>query len=984
MIKINIKLFFLLNIMDEIDKNLINTIKNNIEWNLECINKDDYKYILHSENSGEYVEISKNNCDEKLIKKDVYNYLIYVNRPIKFILQTNSLDNIHKICETLCFNKFSILIMNDKKNKTFYVINPTKYYKNKAELDKYLCEIQKDIDAIEIVKNNYIPYIFNKGISIITLGNKKKKINKKLIFENYILNPKYIEETVREQNNIDMGLDLISLLYDEIICVSDGVNNYVKQVKYKILKNEEDNKIKKQKEKEKKKELKDKKSKKLEENIIEEYFIDKYDVDNVNMNTKIICNEIKCDVKIKKEKEELKNNMLNDVDNIILENIDKVEYINNIGLEGIDEDKDKIIRMEKFIEIMDDDDIILYKSDKDIIDKYNNVEIIDNMYICKILGFSDRNIVEKYYIYESISKITKLENIVKTPINNTKYGIYQYISMVRPIKLYFYLDDITYLEDVCDILKIEMDDIIIHKINLKHKSDKKSKNNKTTTKKCESVYNNKREEKNYMIIHKSKYFNNKKKLDMYYLKHRSPEYYINIELCEYIPLIYNSNINIISNESTEDNIKILEDYSKEEVLEMSMLNIKEELHKYNNEEIIYKKYVDYNDFRRDAEIIYIKSSMGSGKSTSLVNYINSVDDIEDKKILIISSRISLSNTIFQKFNDTSIKFTSYLNVKNYNELGNISKLIISPNSLVKLHDPLNVYDIIWIDEAASLISYMVLYPFFDIRSILDIMFNLILNTSQLILTDADIDDFIVEIYKSIKGTDNYQYLYYKNYNVVNDILYRPTYSIYNDIQEDIKSGKNLYVCSDSLRETKKIYNNLIENTDLKKEDILLYNSESSSGYDKNISKGVNEFWRRYRVVIVSPKIIYGVDFTEHHFYRVYGIYNGCSILSSREILQQLNRIRYIIDNKIIVNSKNMYCNLVGDIYTITYYLEKKYYNRVYLNKRGNLRSDFDNLLKMLKFKYINNYRMLDMTDPYSLMIVYRLAEKNCCFNNFKL
>ena len=49
------------------------------------------------------------------------------------------------------------------------------------------------------------------------------------------------------------------------------------------------------------------------------------------------------------------NNMLNNTDNIILENVDKVEYVNNIGVGvGIDDDnnEDKIIRKNRFIEML--------------------------------------------------------------------------------------------------------------------------------------------------------------------------------------------------------------------------------------------------------------------------------------------------------------------------------------------------------------------------------------------------------------------------------------------------------------------------------------------------------------------------------------------------------------------------------------------------------------------------------------------------------
>ena len=94
--------------------------------------------------------------------------------------------------------------------------------------------------------------------------------------------------------------------------------------------------------------------------------------------------------------------------------------------------------------------------------------------------------------------------------------------------------------------------------------------------------------------------------------------------------------------------------------------------------------------------------------------------------------------------------------------------------------------------------------------------------------------------------------------------------ILNNLLTNIINDKNIYICCDTLEKTKYIYNYLIDNN-INIDDILLYNSESSKSYDKEMYN-VNSFWNKFRIVIVSPKVIFGVDFNLNHFHYVYAFY----------------------------------------------------------------------------------------------------------------
>ena len=102
-------------------------------------------------------------------------------------------------------------------------------------------------------------------------------------------------------------------------------------------------------------------------------------------------------------------------------------------------------------------------------------------------------------------------------------------------------------------------------------------------------------------------------------------------------------------------------------------------------------------------------------------------------------------------------------------------MIISPDSLYKIDYPLKKFDLIWIDECVSLMSYLGNYLFIndqknnDITIIIDWLFK---NYKNFLLTDADLNDNIIRYYLYYRQIENSVLINYDNFIDENNyILY---------------------------------------------------------------------------------------------------------------------------------------------------------------------------------------------------------------------
>ena len=192
----------------------------------------------------------------------------------------------------------------------------------------------------------------------------------------------------------------------------------------------------------------------------------------------------------------------------------------------------------------------------------------------------------------------------------------------------------------------------------------------------------------FLIIHKYLYIDNLKSLDNYLFKHNI--YNLILTNTDFIDTINNQNIII---------------YDKYNFSEC-IINNTNQLHKLDINIDLKTIYIDSLflkpiDFK-NSDTLFIKSDMGTGKSTATINYIKN-NNIN--KFLILSCRRTLTYTIYDKLKQENIKVDNYIST-NLNRIKISNKLIISPDSLYKIQYPLQKFDFIWIDEGVSFMYYL--------------------------------------------------------------------------------------------------------------------------------------------------------------------------------------------------------------------------------------------------------------------------------------
>ena len=215
----------------------------------------------------------------------------------------------------------------------------------------------------------------------------------------------------------------------------------------------------------------------------------------------------------------------------------------------------------------------------------------------------------------------------------------------------------------------------------------------------------------YVVIHKYYYIDNIDELNLYLLNLNL----LKIKVIEdnFIDLILNQNI--LTFENCDLNDTIINNT-------ISLLKLENKL----NIENINKcdKYVNNINFDVN-DTVFIKSKMGSGKTTAVIDYIKK-NNI--KSFLIISCRKTLTYSLCEKLKENNIDVNNYITLKKSN-IKLSERLIISPDSLYKIDYPLKKFDLIWIDECVSLMSYLGNYLFIneqknnDITIIIDWLFK---------------------------------------------------------------------------------------------------------------------------------------------------------------------------------------------------------------------------------------------------------------------
>ena len=252
-------------------------------------------------------------------------------------------------------------------------------------------------------------------------------------------------------------------------------------------------------------------------------------------------------------------------------------------------------------------------------------------------------------------------------------------------------------------------------------------------------------------------------------------------------------------------------------------------------------------FLQSNKNLYIQSPMGSGKSNIIKEILK-----QDKRVLLITNRVSLSY-------EFKIRFKEY-NIKHYKDTTHAKKLIVQYDSLHKID--INEFDIFILDE------FMSLLPHSQNNLSNKNLFNLaklfiITNTRKMVVLDAFLNN--IDVKNSIR--------------IINEYRVSKSVTEYKDknalLEKMFNTQESITISCNSLMFAKALY---LKFKELKRK-VFLLSSETPDNVKDVILKELKTK-RLFDVFIFTPTITTGVDILHYknHFHIDEG--GSCDLISS--------------------------------------------------------------------------------------------------------
>lgn len=314
------------------------------------------------------------------------------------------------------------------------------------------------------------------------------------------------------------------------------------------------------------------------------------------------------------------------------------------------------------------------------------------------------------------------------------------------------------------------------------------------------------------------------------------------------------------------------------------------------------KYVEFHIYKGSNTISLVKAPLGTGKTTSIVNYLKLKIN---KPVIWLSARQTFTSSLLEK-----IKEMGFVSYKQSSGKLISERVIVQYESLYRI-DPEYYKDCILIcDEIESVIIQMISSTNGqnkDINS--EILKNLIKTSEEVIFADAFLSNRVIElcnIADPLKTINTHVYLPNKSRDVVvfeSDTSMTGYNKLEQQLERDVKLGKKTYVFCSSKKLAKKLH--------ARYQDSLLYSSDTNES-----TENVNIAWKDVNMIITTSKITIGIDCDKIKFDRCYAFISAYVL--TRDVIQSLYRVREIkestyvaFDNRAKQNRDSL---LIQDIY----------------------------------------------------------------------
>lgn len=349
--------------------------------------------------------------------------------------------------------------------------------------------------------------------------------------------------------------------------------------------------------------------------------------------------------------------------------------------------------------------------------------------------------------------------------------------------------------------------------------------------------------------------------------------------------------------------------------------------------ILNQRYLGDSVSFNDSKTIILKSHLGTGKTVAISDIIRNGGY---KRILIVSPRKSY--TYAQQGSLT--EFTSYLD-HFYGDLAHISHLIIQVESLHRIGNEFQKYDLVILDEIESILN--------QLHSVKTNASNLITNHEALamavstaghvIMADAFISDRTFNFSKELRNQETTHYFE----NVFNP--YKREAILLPSVEKDtrianiggfcervcdaLRAGKRIVVLWTSKRRGDWFVKNFLDEwiSDGNKPSWIFYNSYSTKEEQEGL-KNVKETWKNVQCLMMTTSITVGISYDPQiaklEFDEAF-LYGSSASAMPRDIAQALFRVRSLKANRLtyVLDTRASYDNGIRGFNNIWNELAKK-------------------------------------------------------------
>ena len=386
----------------------------------------------------------------------------------------------------------------------------------------------------------------------------------------------------------------------------------------------------------------------------------------------------------------------------------------------------------------------------------------------------------------------------------------------------------------------------------------------------------------------------------------------------------------------------------------------------------------------DYDTIILKSGTGSNKTGVCLKWILDMVDKGYKGICILCSRVVLCTNMESRCKSAlhgetenrpiTLGMVNYNSVKNKRKnLCKYDRLIQTVDSLVLMYGDgksITIPEILFIDEIQSLFDYVVNSDTLcdKRKKVWDILINYIKYAKKLVAVDSNISESLCRFILKLRSNGRSKVIFNRRMTDSQSYYIRKNESeVMKNIEEDIVAGKKLYICTDSKKKSENLYEALSK-YNLR---MILYNSDTSD-VEKNKLGDLDKLWVNYDIIIVSPTILYGCDFSvRDHIDRIYCFIRGS--VAAAGCLQQIRRIRFPASGEVVI------CVNVINNYNEDYPVDDKGIKEMILEMKEKSMSRVTDIVTLMNARCESN---LDLDDLYTQLYIQFMKTRNKSMSNY--